>query len=616
MVPSYHFKMDEESDINNLLQLNLGIDDSNLVKMNEIKEECVYQTTLDKYEFIKTFSVLHMNVRSMKNKREDIQNFLKIVDIEFDAICISETWLKDGIVKYYDMENYNLFASCRPIGEGGGTAIYVHNKHEAEQRKDLESVELETNFVQIKLKTKSGVSNILVGEIYRPPGYSNKDFLSYIEDVLDSIENERKTAIVAGDFNYNLLPTNQEKCNNDFINLMTSYGYFPMISKATRIQKQSETLLDNIFINNISAYKSSGIIVEDLSDHLPIFLSLKLENSSPMSKTQKTVTVFDARKMQDLNELLVEKLSNFQTNTDANVASDQLVKAYSDGIALCSKTYKPSRRKSAMKPWITASILCSINKRTQLYHKFIRRGNKTNEENYKTYRNVLVKTIREAKRLYFQDQLRRHKKDGKATWALLNQVINKKSKNTNKYPDTCYDSRGESYQMPDIADGFNTFFSSVGQLLDEAIPRDHADPLTYMKRIENEPGLTVPKLTVNDVENLIKSLNSVGGGIDKITTQILLGTYKNIIHHLVFFFNLCLETAVFPANLKIAIITPIHKVGPKDSFNNYRPISILPIFSKILEKVLHRTLSSYLEENNMLYPFQFGFRKNIAHICQ
>ena len=81
-----------------------------------------------------------------------------------------------------------------------------------------------------------------------------------------------------------------------------------MISKATRIQKQSETLLDNIFINNISAYKSSGIIVEDLSDHLPIFLSLKLENSSPMSKTQKTVTVFDARKMQDLNELLVEKI--------------------------------------------------------------------------------------------------------------------------------------------------------------------------------------------------------------------------------------------------------------------------------------------------------------------
>ena len=64
--------------------------------------------------------------------------------------------------------------------------------------------------------------------------------------------------------------------------------------------------------------------------------------------------------------------------------------------------------------------------------------------------------------------------------------------------------------MPDIADGFNTLFSSVGQLLDEAIPRDHADPLTYMKRIENEPCLTVPKLTVNDVDNLIKSLNSVG----------------------------------------------------------------------------------------------------------
>jgi hypothetical protein len=87
-------------------------------------------------------------------------------------------------------------------------------------------------------------------------------------------------------------------------------------------------------------------------------------------------------------------------------------------------------------------------------------------------------------------------------------------------------------------------------------------------------------------------------------------TYKNIIHDLTFFFNLCLKSAVFPTNLKIAIITPIYKSGKRDRFDNYRPISISPILSKILEKIIHSVLSSYLDDNNILYSMQFGFRKN------
>ena len=68
---------------------------------------------------------------------------------------------------------------------------------------------------------------------------------------------KKKLTIIAGNFKYNLLPVNHTKCSNDFENLMSTYGFFPMISKATRIQKQSETLLDNIFINNLSVNKSS-----------------------------------------------------------------------------------------------------------------------------------------------------------------------------------------------------------------------------------------------------------------------------------------------------------------------------------------------------------------------
>ena len=83
----------------------------------------------------------------------------------------------------------------------------------------------------------------------------------------------------------------------------------------------------------------------------------------------------------------------------------------------------------------------------------------------------------------------------------------------------------------------------------------------------------------------VKSLNPIGGGLDGISTKILHLTYRSISKHLTFFFNLCLQTAVFPNQLKIATIMPIYKAGDKNVFNNYRPISMLPILSKILEKI-------------------------------
>ena len=106
-----------------------------------------------------------------------------------------------------------------------------------------------------------------------------------------------------------------------------------------------------------------------------------------------------------------------------------------------------------------------------------------------------MKTIRDAKRLYFQDALGQHRNDGKATWDVLNQVINKRNKRTNKYPDTCYDNEGNIYREQDIPEGFNTFFSSVGQVLDRTIPKTEIDPMKYLNMSESEECRNVPKVT-------------------------------------------------------------------------------------------------------------------------
>ena len=75
-------------------------------------------------------------------------------------------------------------------------------------------------------------------------------------------------------------------------------------------------------------------------------------------------------------------------------------------------------------------------------------------------------------------------------------------------------------------------------------------------------------------------------------------------------FSLSLNTGIFPEQLKIAKITPIFKKGEKYILGNYRPISILPVISKVLERIMYNRIYKHVTENNLLYHKQFGFKKN------
>ena len=76
--------------------------------------------------------------------------------------------------------------------------------------------------------------------------------------------------------------------------------------------------------------------------------------------------------------------------------------------------------------------------------------------------------------------------------------------------------------------------------------------------------------------------------------------------------NLSLKSGIFPEKMKIAKVLPLYKAGEKTDVNNYRPISLLPLFSKILERIMHSKLSQHFEKNNLFYGKQFGFRKNCS----
>ena len=122
-----------------------------------------------------------------------------------------------------------------------------------------------------------------------------------------------------------------------------------------------------------------------------------------------------------------------------------------------------------------------------------------------------------------------------------------------------------------------------------------------------DPGI----LTMKELEDAFFSLKiNKSSGYDDINFNVIKHSFQYISKPLMHIFQLSLSQGIFPDSLKIAKITPIFKTGETTNLSNYRPISVLPCFSKILEKIMYNKLYRYFTEHNILYSKQFGFQRN------
>lgn len=167
----------------------------------------------------------------------------------------------------------------------------------------------------------------------------------------------------------------------------------------------------------------------------------------------------------------------------------------------------------------------------------------------------------------------------------------------------------------DLANEFNNYFVSIGANLSKNITQPHS--VSYKQYMSgNYPNSFFLKPTdATELHNIIMALKSSNSaGEDEISSKILKSIAKEIIEPLTHCINLSLLTGTVPKMTKIAKIIPIFKAGDKNDITNYRPISILPTLSKILERVVYNRLINYLNALNILNPSQYGFRKKAHHL--
>ena len=131
--------------------------------------------------------------------------------------------------------------------------------------------------------------------------------------------------------------------------------------------------------------------------------------------------------------------------------------------------------------------------------------------------------------------------------------------------------------------------------------------------------MAIMPIIKNDVIDIIKNLKVSSPGWDSISALVVKATYPRFIEPLTHILNLSVMYGVFPSELKLAKVIPLYKANDPMIFFNYRPVSVLPVFSKILERIMYNQLLSFINKHKLLYAYQFGFRINhapeIALLC-
>ena len=165
----------------------------------------------------------------------------------------------------------------------------------------------------------------------------------------------------------------------------------------------------------------------------------------------------------------------------------------------------------------------------------------------------------------------------------------------------------------EIAEFLNEHFTTVADRLRSLLPDvccDLSKLRTFVaSRIDKDVKFTIPPMTTKHVLGILKDIQAnKSTGIDNIGAKILKIAAPALAPSITKIINLSLSSGIFPSRWKIAKVTPIFKDGERDDVKNFRPISVLPVMSKIIEKHVHKHVYTYMSRNSLLYSKQSGFR--------
>ena len=598
---------------------------SEFLKAGIILDECrTLENIADLNRIVKTsnlsnnFSIFFNNIDGNQTNFDTLSVDLGRHDCKFSAITLCETNVDSSNKDLYHIQGYEsvYLSKIENKAKGSGLAIYIKNDLTFIEKPDFcySSPDMEALFVEIS----NNKTPITLGVVYRPPNGNNANFISLFEDLTKKLPKEN--SFITGDFNINLHRSSESPVQ-DFEQCFTSSGFAPTVSVWTHQQPHcSQTCIDNIFTNSFDNIVNSFTVNEPISHHLPLVCLTNLRPSEPSVKPSPiTITRYDfcIANVQELQRHTRELITNNHSfETFITQISEIVDDTCKENVSINSK------RNSLLNPWITPGIIRSIKTKNFLYKKWKKSTSKANTKGnfnlyckYKAHRSKLKHIIKSSKKKYYAGKFKDAEGNPKSTWKLINNLRGKHK--TDLKPSFFIDSKiVQEHRV--IANGFNDYFVSIAGKLNAGLDPSlgvHVLPVPDFTRYFSKTcanSIHLPECNSSEIEEVIKSFAS--GKSSDIPIQAVKSTSHIISEYLTTHYNLYMQQGIFPDILKVGRITPVYKnKGSKQLFENHRPISILPIFGKIFEKLIYTRLYDFLTSNKLMYSKQFGFRK--GHSC-
>ena len=445
---------------------------------------------------------------------------------KFSVLAITETWIKENDANELNFDGYNFTNNPRTSKAGGGVALYVDQRFTYKILTEFNVSDvnvLESLFVEITIPR---MKNIIIGVIYRPPSEYTLEFLEKLNELLSGVTKGNKYCYITGDFNLDLLKHESHSINAKFLEVLFSYGFLPMITKPTHITAHSTTLIDNIFTNNTTISSKNGLIVSDISDHLPIFSIVTAGRSSSLkNKNYITVRNMSEKRTEEFKTKLENTNWEFDKESgDPNASYDVFIEKFPGLFDSCFpfKIVRGKALNSFKKPWLTKALLKSINKKNKLYKQYLRnRRSDAQFLKYKTYKNKLTYLLRIAKKRYYETQIDKNKDNIKLTWKILNSLINRTKKKSLSYPQL-HDNGQDITNPEEIANKFCQYFTSIGPNLASKIPPASKSFREFTNRVPSKLLPNFAHVTPNELYEIVKNFkDGKAPGVDDIPISII-----------------------------------------------------------------------------------------------
>lgn len=555
-------------------------------------------------------NMMYWNCQGMSGKIKELGELLQIEDL--DIICLSETHLTNNMT-INPFPNYHTLRYDRPSHLGGLITLIRHG---------IKFTELDKGLTRLLEYTAITIQNegerIEIINTYLPGGADRNQVMTNLNTDLGLLLNRTGHAIfLVGDMNakHRLWNNNKHNAAGKILLNFTQNNdfsiYFPPDNTYCPISDKKSPSTIDLLVSNDKISCSNPYIKNILnSDHVPVFTRIHAKNTKIENKLISKKNFHKAnwalfRKSLDVNLTPLIPLLTVTTLTNEQIDETVtgIIKATNTAadLSIPTETIKNGLH-------LSIDIKEAIKQRNYFRRRWVRHHRPEDKFNY----NLTNTTIKRLSAIENTNKLNNMFSKCSLGDNKIYRIIKSRSRRQipplydNNFNNRVYDDKEKCIIF---ADHFKNMHVNTLEKRDMIFTTGINEIVS--RKLSNLSMTDIPTITSKEVHDLIKKLkNGKAPGPDLITTTYI-KNYTFLGYELLTkIFNECLKNGHYPSQWKTARAIPVHKTGkdPNDK-KSYRPISLLTIFAKLIDKIINAKLTQHNEDNNIIPDNQFGFRR-------